>query len=411
MKKKILLISYWVNVEGNSPAIMADDKIESLSSLGYEINILTSFASREPSNNDIRQIRIPSISFNDYLYEYKEIKKFKDFFKFILFFPLVITFGVFLDLIQNFFIKGIGGGKWSWSIISAPFSILYALYNKVDYIFTMGGPATAHLTGAICSIFTKKKLFIELQDPLAGRDIGRNKFSSKYLLIFEKILLTICHKLIFVTKSASNEAKSRYQYSLSEKIFGIYTGSKKIFSQKKISNKKNKILFIHLGTLYTTRNFYSLIKAIEFLIQNKKILKSDIEILNIGEIYGDIKRHHLNKSYISWESIQSRKNALEKCYSADFLLLIQHTDYRSRLTFPYKLYEYLNTGKPIFALTNNTELDRILKINHHYYCDVNNYKDVAAKLMHLIKYNNDQNKINLSFNKINHINQCKKIFE
>ena len=87
MKKRILLISYWVNVEGNSPAIMADDKIESLSSLGYEINILTSFASREPSNNNnIRQIRIPSISFNDYLYEYKEIKKFKDFFKFILFF-------------------------------------------------------------------------------------------------------------------------------------------------------------------------------------------------------------------------------------------------------------------------------------------------------------------------------------
>jgi hypothetical protein len=159
MKKKILLISYWVNVEGNSPAIMADDKIESLSSLGYEINILTSFASREPSNNKIRQIRIPSISFNDYLYEYKEIKKFKDFFKFILFFPLVLTFGVFLDLIQNFFIKGIGGGKWSWSILSAPFSIFYALYNKIDYIFTMGGPATAHLTGAICSIFIKKKTF------------------------------------------------------------------------------------------------------------------------------------------------------------------------------------------------------------------------------------------------------------
>ena len=156
MKKRILLISYWVNVEGNSPAIMADDKIESLSSLGYEINILTSFASREPNNNKIRQIRIPSISFNDYLYEYKEIKKSKDFFKFILFFPLVLTLGVFLDLIQNFFIKGIGGGKWSWSILTVPFSIFYALYNKIDYIFTMGGPATAHLTGAICSIFTKK---------------------------------------------------------------------------------------------------------------------------------------------------------------------------------------------------------------------------------------------------------------
>jgi hypothetical protein len=411
MKKKILLFSYWVNVEGNSPALVADDKIESLTSLGYEIHILTSFASKQPISNEIKQFRIPSISFHDYLHEFKEIKKFEDFFKFILFLPFVLTIGLFFDIIQYLFIKGMGGGKWSWFILSAPFSIFYSFYNKVDYLFTMGGPAATHLTGAVCSFFTKKKLFIELQDPLAGLGIGRNKFSSKYLLILEKILLIICHKLIYVTKSASNEAKSRYEYNLSKKIFGIYTGSKNFYFSKNSTIKKNKISFIHAGTLYSTRNFYSLIKAIEFLIQNRKILKSEIEILNIGEIYGEIKKHHLNKSYISWQPIQSREKALKKCCEADFLLLIQHTDYRSKLTLPYKLYDYLNLKKPIFALTNNSELNSILKINNHFNCDVNNYKDIASKLMNLINYKYSQKTPNFYFNKIKHIDQCQKIFE
>jgi len=410
MKKKILLFSYFVNVQGNSPALVADDKIESLASLGHEIYILTSFASKQPISSEIKYVRIPSISLNDYLYEFKEIKKFKDFFKFILFLPFALTFGVFFDIIQYLFIKGLGGGKWSWFILSAPFSIFYSLYHKVDYLFTMGGPAAAHLTGAACSFFTKKKLFIELQDPLGGLGIGRNKFSSKYLLILEKILLIICHKLIYVTKSASNEAKSRYNYNLSKKIFSIYTGSKNFFLKKKL-NSKNKISLIHLGTLYSTRNFYSLIKAIEFLIQNRKILKSEIEILNIGEIYGEIKKHHLNKSYISWQPVQSREKALKKCCEADFLLLIQHTDHRSKLTFPYKLYDYFNLKKPIFALTNNTELNTVLKLNNHFSCDVNNYKDIASKLMNLINYKYSLKNPNFYFNEIKHIDQCQKIFE
>ena len=73
MKKKILLISYWVNKTGNSPGIMADDKIHSLLKLNYKIIVLSSFDCKKIKKENITHFRVPSISLNDYFIESKSI--------------------------------------------------------------------------------------------------------------------------------------------------------------------------------------------------------------------------------------------------------------------------------------------------------------------------------------------------
>ena len=90
---------------------MADDKVYNLNKLGYKILVLSSFDSDPIKNKNISHYRVPSISFNDFIYEIKN-KKFRDIYSIFFSLPLVFTFGFILDLIESLLLKGKGGGKW-----------------------------------------------------------------------------------------------------------------------------------------------------------------------------------------------------------------------------------------------------------------------------------------------------------
>ena len=57
-KKKILLISYWINKQGNSPGIMADDKVFNLNKLGYKTIVLSSYDSKIIRDKNIINSRL-----------------------------------------------------------------------------------------------------------------------------------------------------------------------------------------------------------------------------------------------------------------------------------------------------------------------------------------------------------------
>ena len=390
---------------------MADDKIYNLKKLGYELIILSSFDGNKINAKNINHYRIPSFSMIDFIQECKN-QNFDQFVKLILYFPIVISFGWILDIIEYVFLKGKGGGKWFWFISATILSQFIKIFHKIDYVFTTGGPVAAHLTGLFSNIFFKNKLFVELQDPLVGKDIGRSGLSSKYLSLFEKKILKNCYKLIFVTGSAANECKKR-NLKFKEKIKSIYSGANKVSKCK--TKKFSKVLkFIHSGTLYTTRNLENLNQAIDFLVSKNKIELSRINILNFGDIYGENQIKMLNKPYIKWIKSTNRLQAMRYCCESDVLLLIQHTDERSKLTFPFKVYEYLNLNKIIFALINNNELRNMLTKRGHVCASINNVQEISKKLNFILK---NKNKLlrrivkNKNKYEINSLTQSKKIFE
>jgi hypothetical protein len=415
MNKKILVITYWVNKQGNSPGIMADDKISSLLALGNELIVLSSFDSVPIKKKNVKHFRVPSLNFFNFFLESKNTS-YSD--KVLLFFflPFVLSVGILLDLFEGIFLKGKGGGKWIW-FISAFFAGMFVnTFYKVNYIFSMGGPASAHLAGLFINFFFKKKLFIELQDPLVGKDIGRSKFSSKGLMLLEKIIIKYCNKLVFVTNQAAKECIFR-NYKYKDKVYGVYSGAIKQVSDIKINDyqkKNNFLIFAHIGTLYSSRNFEKIISSLKNLVNRGLLNISKIKIINLGDVYGEKQKKMLNKFYISWNKSIDRSMALKICTQADVLLLIQHTDDRSRLTFPYKTYEYLNFNKIIFGLLNNNELRDFLEKKGHICANINDVRDISAKLNYII---NNKEKIikNIKIKKnlflLNPAKQTNKIFK
>ena len=65
-KKKILVTTYFSYFEGNSPAQWANDKIQALIKLGYEVTLITSILSKSISSKNLNIIKIPSFSPKDF---------------------------------------------------------------------------------------------------------------------------------------------------------------------------------------------------------------------------------------------------------------------------------------------------------------------------------------------------------
>ncbi|MCT7581814.1 hypothetical protein [Aliarcobacter butzleri] len=410
--EKILTITYFYGTKGCCPAEWADDKIDTMCKLEKNTILITSIFSKKNTSNKVIHYRVPSLSIQDFRHELGEIKNENmqiPYIKLLFFIPFIVTVGLILDLLQKVFTSGNGGGKWSWFFPASIIALYLAIRYNCKKIFTTGGPASAHLAGVFVKKLTGKELICELQDPLTGKDIGRTANSAKMLNVVEKIIMNNSDKVVFVTKNAAEYAKSKY-YGFKAQIVAIYPGSKYFTSSDKNKSEENlqKLRLIHLGTLYSTRNMNTLIQAIDELIEEGKIKENQIEVLNLGEIYGEIKEHHLSRNYIKQESIKPREEAINIASSFDISLLVQHTDSRSEATIPYKTYDYINIGNPILALTNSDELSGLLRENGHISVDVNDVNIIKETLVNLISnYQNIKKEINPLA--IDIIKQTKKI--
>ena len=184
-----------------------------------------------------------------------------------------------------------------------------------------------------------------------------------------------------------------------------------------LNNQKGKIVIVLnsenvvVGTITDGDVRRSLLDGVTVDCPVEKVMNKDFLFIK-QENYSEQKARELFiKHSIKQLPILNRVKALESLNNCDICLLIQHTDQRSRLTIPYKLYDYLNTNKLIFGLTSNNELNELLVRGGHFFADSRSIQSIEIVLKDLInkKENNSFNKpVDL---KININEQTKKIFE
>ena len=371
-KKTVLLVSYFVNVKGNCPAEWANDKIKTFLDLNYKVILVTGFQSKVKSSKFLKVLKIPSLSHICFNEELKGTRV-KGNWLLSLYSIIPRTLGRCLDYILIRLNGTVSAGYWSWAISSSPILFFYLINNKFNFIFSTGGPTACHLIGCFVSVIFRKPLYCEFQDPLVGNCLN-HKFSVKASKLIEKIIITISHRTIFVTKLATSSAKKR-NIKYKNKIKLVYPGSRKYFLRNISLNNKSKVIeFLHLGTLYGARNLDLFLKAIDELIAENIIDSKEIKVRNIGDLYLENKEEYIKKEYFELIRSTKRINGLKIASNSTFLLLVQHTDERSKETIPYKFYDYLNLGKPIFGLLNNSELTKM----------IDNYGGITSKSYSLI---------------------------
>lgn len=385
-EKNILILSYYANIPGACQAEWIDDKIDSLLTLGHKITLISSFCGDRSGNSLIKHYLLPSISLVDFLDERKRRKNdgLTIPWRFYLAFPFILLFGVPLDCLQYFLTKGHGDGCWSWTFPSLVASLFLSFKSKPDIILTTGGPASPHLAGIILSKLIKRPVVVELQDPLSGQDIGRNSHSAGYLYKIEKFITSKADKVVYVTNKAADFAIDQFN---TRNIFGVYPGAKDFGIKSKIINvvKNEKFKIVHLGSLYATRNFTSIIKAIDALIASGKFTAENFELINLGHVAPEIRMEILKKSYVKIRPPVNREEALNFAATSSLNILIQNGDERSQVTIPYKTYDYLNLGNKILGLLNSDELTNLLERHGHSAAPVGDVKQITEKLEHILE--------------------------
>ena len=130
------------------------------------------------------------------------------------------------------------------------------------------------------------------------------------------------------------------------------------------------------------------LRALDFLIQEKKINREQVRIDIYGSLDGasrkvmdEVGLHDL----LTDHGAIKRKEALQKMQKVDCLLLIQNTIFFSSETIPSKVYEYMLSGRPIFGLIyHNLELEAMMRDDGYFLAPAQDIEAVASETIRIL---------------------------
>lgn len=380
IKKRVLVLSYFPPSDSGSMSLWTSDKILALKQLGYSVDLITSPIEKVKQIDFVKVYQVYSVNPSSFWSEYNSGKIKRG----LLLLPIIYSLGLIQELLERITLKRIGDGMWGWLIPSLFKSIFLRMRYKYDLVLSLGGPTSSHLTTAIFSRFFLLPCVIEFMDPIVGEDIGHNSRSAYYFKYLEKFLVSSPIKIVFVTREAALECIRRYPSK--NNINYIYTSSPASIKSIALGNLVNNSGFIlkigYFGEMYSTRNYNTLFSAL------KKIDSKELGIFFELDHYGGRPTLDLNglENILRFDlkSNIKRINAMQEALTYSLLLIVQHSDERSKITFPYKTWDYLNLERPILALLNNNELKSILDDLGHYTCNVNDVDSIVGAILRFI---------------------------
>lgn len=360
----LLFISYFTGIRGNCPAEWADDKIRVLDAAGRKTVVLTGMGSHVTDGALVHYVRVPSLSWGDYKEEVRELKSVGESvpLRVRLLMPFAFVFGNIIDYILRKVTKGISGGRWPWLLTALPVALWLKLRLGVRDVFCTGGPTSAHVVGGAVVRLTGGRLFCEFQDPLLGAAMTRSSMTRRISVRIEAWLAECSARAVYVTKEAARLARERNP-KYAQQIAGVYPGAWQFVPPVAPDEwcKREVFEFLHLGTLYGSRNLDLFFDALDALHEEGFELARAVRVVNLGAVYCDTAPRYLARPDFQSLDALDRVDALRRARQASCLMLVQHMDERSRETIPYKTYDYLNLELPIFGLLNNDELKVLIE--------------------------------------------------
>ena len=228
--------------------------------------------------------------------------------------------------------------------------------EKIDYIFVSYRPPQIIIVGFLLKLkYNKCKLITEYRD--SWTDNPYTKFPSRSIKkiaeIIEYNILDKSDLIIVVSVVEKNRFLEKYDH-IEEKIVIIRNG----FFDYEIASEKNSLFTItHSGSFFGSRQPDSFLKAYKKFIKYGKI--NDSQLVFVGRL--DEKNiDKISKlgllNYVELVGNLDYKESLSKICNSSALLLIEYTD-----SMTSKIYDYISSGNPIIALTNNIELIKFIK--------------------------------------------------
>jgi glycosyltransferase involved in cell wall biosynthesis len=271
--------------------------------------------------------------------------------------------------------------EWSWFFAATVRGYALCRRYRPEVIYSTGGTAAAHGAAGILRRLTGLPWLAETQDPLV-HDQGWRRGRRVLALYrwFEKWLCANADAFVFLARAARDNMAARCGMSGCGAV--IYPGADPSMFQDGLYEKGEHCHFAHLGTLNGTRNLVVFLKALRMLLDSGRIPADMVRV----DVYGSLdsgSRKAIEDlglaRMVCDHGVLSRKEALRAMQRTDCLLLIQNTIFFSSETIPSKVYEYLQSGRPILGLVHhNQELREMLAQSGHFPVRADDLDEMAA---------------------------------
>jgi len=237
-----------------------------------------------------------------------------------------------------------------WVKPSVSYLSKYIQENNIETVITTGPPHSLHLIG----LQLKKQLNInwiaDFRDPwttIGYHDKMKLSIASQNKhKLFEKEVLQIADTILVTSPST----KTEFEVITNKPIIVITNGFDDV--NTKVSALDSKFTLSHIGSLLTGRNPKVLWNSIAELIQENNDFKADFELKLIGAVSNDVletikecglEDHVDVKGYVSHEEAQIQQRI------SQVLLLIEIDSPETKCIIPGKLFEYLQSNRPILG--------------------------------------------------------------
>ena len=247
----------------------------------------------------------------------------------------------------NFFIPD---ARKFWVGPSVRFLRKYIEQHQIETIITTGPPHSVHLIGKRLKRHVSVKWIADFRDPWTSIGYHKKlKLTARARYVHKKMerrVLQSADRLIVTSPTTQGEFRR-----ITEQPISVITNG---FDDVSLPNQSldEKFTLAHIGSLLTGRNPKVLWEVLAKLIQEHEAFSSAFELKLIGaisdDVLNDIKKSGL-ANHINTVGYVSHEEAREAQFNAQVLLLIEIDSEETVGILPGKLFEYMQTGRPILA--------------------------------------------------------------
>ncbi|MFD0963889.1 glycosyltransferase [Pseudofulvibacter geojedonensis] len=248
----------------------------------------------------------------------------------------------------NFFIPD---ARKYWVKPSVNYLSTYISENHIDTIITTGPPHSLHLIGLQLQEKLKVHWLADFRDPWTTigyhNKLKLTKKSQAKHKTLEKQVLQKANQILVTSPTTKKE----FEEITSRPIEVITNGYDDVnFSRN--TSLDQKFTISHIGSLLTGRNPEVLWKALSELIKDDVAFSKAFQLQLIGAVSRDVldsiqsfglERHINLVGYVSHQEAQIAQR------QSQILLLIEIDSPETKCIIPGKVYEYIQSGRPILA--------------------------------------------------------------
>ena len=412
MKKKILIISYywppaggpgvqrWLKFAKYLPEFNISPVLFVPENANYPIN---DNSLKSEVSKDLEIIKLPIFELSNFFPSLKSLNSIRS---------GNISKNKNQSILQKvvFFIRGnffIPDMKIFWKRNSVNFLKNYLSENNIETIITTGPPHSIHLIG----LELKRKLNINWISDFRDPWVNLNYLNRFHLLPFVKEYHKKLRDKVINNSDAVIVTSKRLKDLYSEINSSIFQVTNGYDYNKPVIKLDKKFSISHVGSLYNERNPEFLWDIIDELSENLQGFKEDLQINLIGnnnkKIKQNLSKRVFNDCVVFFDYVEHKK-AIEFMCSSQVLLMLEVDDDESSYAIPGKLFDYLNSNRPIISIgPEQSEVREILSNTDSgkffEYKDYNSLKLYIEKL-----YENYVNNLSSSNNNYNIDNYNRK---